>query len=568
MARVIYLKKCSDLRTGIMAIVRDGKTSHKVTGNIPELYSGMSIDITFSRESPAEAEDYEVPMTDRNKAMLIKHNIDPGDFLDKVKLHKETGLMWRELKKADNPYRSGNFIEADRIAYACGFEKDSPIRLNAIMEETLRNFRQNRIWQYHSSEFLDGIRETERKGAFSPLDDSTVFSLLKDARLTYTDKLSDADVVKAKNFVKKDIYCRKTSSHNLLEEKDIEDSLKNNSTLSDEQKQAVRALKDTKPTIVTGGAGTGKTTTIRGIIDTYAEHFSRDNICLMAPTGKASRRMAESTGMEAYTIHSKLRKTPESEFVFYNARNPLPYTVYIVDESSMIDDLLMKDLLSAIPEQAKVYFIGDCNQLYPVGVGEPFHEMIKNGACEVVVLRQNFRQDKGNAILDNAERILEDRKIAEGKGFTVKVIDRKDVISFADEDTQNISPYNELNDEINRNIVKRYTATEDMKVFFKGEKVIAGKNTGDFANGDIGTVSYVGKKDITIDFNGRMVVVNDKDYDLITPAYSLTVHKTQGSEYPDVNIFLPHKASPFVSRRLVYTAVTRARSNVNLYLYD
>lgn len=563
----IYIKKCSETPYGILAIVRDGKVSKKALGNLPELYSGMSVNITFEDDGMKVA-DYEVPMTERNKNFLVKHNIEPSDFEDKVKLHKETGLLWRELKKADNPYRSGSFEKSDKIAYVCGFAKDSPIRLSALLDATLKEFRQNRVWQYHSSEFIDGVRRVERRGAFTPLSDETVFDFLKDKRLTFTDKLSDSEIVRAKFFIKKNIYGRKTSSIPLLSENEINDYLKTDNTLSDEQKQAVYALKDTKPTIVTGGAGTGKTTTIRGIINAFVKHHSKNDICLMAPTGKASRRMSESTGMDAYTIHTKLRKTPESEFVFYNAKNPLPYTVYIVDESSMTDDLLMSDLLNAIPENAKIYFIGDCNQLYPVSVGEPFHEMVKNNVCDVVVLRQNFRQGSGNVILDNAENILEDRKIHEGNGFVVRTIDKKDITSFAKEDVQNISPYNELNDEINRHIVGKYTGTEDLQVFFKGEKIIAGKNTEDFANGDIGTVVHVGESEIRIDFNGRLVSVGKKDYNLITPAYSLTVHKTQGSEYPEVNIFLPKRKEKFVTRRLVYTAVTRAKSQVNLYLYN
>lgn len=567
---MIFLKQVSENGLGIIFVVKDNQKNLVCTGNIPKLYSGMSIGLELTYEPEYKmwkVNNYEYSDTKRNRSILEKHEVDIDEFHKKLAIHKKTGLLWKELKNVDNPYSYYSFAEADRISKALGYPSNDPRRLEKLLDETIQYFRSNRTWQYTTVEFIDGIRRIEKNGAYNELTDTECLKMLMTERLSYSDKLSDNEVLQAKDFTKTDIYKRKTRNRSFVSEADIDRYLSINAEFSEEQKNAVRMLKNTRPAALGGGAGSGKTTTIRAITGAFLESHDEEDICMLAPTGRAARRITESTGIKATTIHSRLRETPDSDFVFYNRNNPLPQKLFIIDESSMIDDLLMADLLRAIPEDAKIYLIGDCNQLYPVGVGEPFHEIIKGNACDVVLLTKNFRQKDESKILWNANRILENKGIEAGQGFIIEHIEEKDIIKFAGEDSQNISPYNEVNDRINRQIVRKYTKSEDLKIFFKGEKVVATKNTKEFANGEIGVVTKVEQEDIVVKFDSNVCVIENKDLDLIVPAYSLTVHKTQGSEYESVNLFLPEKATSFITRRLVYTAITRAKQNVNLYLY-
>ena len=568
---MVYLKTLRETHNGIMCLIKDGEESVTAVGNIPPLYSGISFECDLEKNTKDSKiayiiKSYDIKDTYRNKQILLKNGVIPTAFFDKVEIHRKTGLLWRNLSYAKNPYKYLPFTQADGVAKALDWEPDNKERFRALKETVREQFRESRRWKYDVSEFVTMFRKVEEDGAYEPLDLDTVISGITDPMFMYDDSLCDTEIVTARKRIRKNIRRRNEEYHFLLSKREVESVLIKDHTLVEEQRRAVKALSDTRPTIITGGAGVGKTTTLKEIVETYSKYYNRNDICLLAPTGKASRRMSEATGMEAFTIHSKLRKTSESDFVYYNEKNPLPYRLYIVDESSMIDDLLMDALLSALPEQAKLYLVGDCNQLYPVGCGEPFHEMIKDKECEVIVLHQNFRQREQSGIYHNAQNILCNRSIEAGEDFRIVRINEEDIFKYVKEDIQNITPYNDLNERINEELVGKHVRTEN--IYFKGERVIANKNTEDFSNGDIGVIKEVGEGNILIDFgDGRVALVEEKDYELITPAYAITVHKMQGSECREVNIFLPEEETPFVSRRLVYTAITRAKEKVNLFLY-
>ena len=540
-----------------------------ISGNLPKrLPEGLIINVEVQEPGPhVHVDSYDISDGDRNRTVLSNGGINPDTFYKRVKFHKMQGCTWEESGLMDNPYQMDEFDKADILAKDFGYKMNDPKRLDSIIGRCIEDFRGNRQYQYMASEFIERIRHYEDMGAFGRFDSMDEIKMLGDERLIYTDALSDKQVLDAKKFIKKNIKERQTHYHDLLNADEIKKYLDGDAMLANSQRVAVRKLDNTRPTIVTGEAGTGKTNTVKAIIGAYGMYFGTNHICLMAPTGKAARRMTEATGMEATTIHSRLRKTPDSEFVFYNEDNPLPYKLYIVDESSMIDDLLMADLLRAIPNEAKLYLIGDCNQLYPVGVGEPFHEMISRKACDVVILEENFRQRGSDGILPNARSILAGENLQANASFEIREIDKKDIPKYISEEIQCISPYNELNAQINNLIMAKHQKDIKHKVFFEGEKVIATKNTKKFSNGDVGNISYIGDDQIHIELFGKDVLVDKEDWKLIMPAYSLTVHKCQGSEYDVINIFLPYEKTQFVSRRLVYTAVTRAKSKVNIFLY-
>lgn len=565
-----------------------------VMGNLPTgLPEGLFME--FDVPNPNKCTDcvgYSIRITDRNRSVFkgyiakkykdIINNEDElqeetDKFIEKfclqMKVHQEKDCTWAEAGLIDNPYVLEDWAEADKLGKEFGYAKEDYRRLNSLMDRCIEDFRGSRKYQYSIMEFLNKIRKYEDLGSYGRLPSHRLIKLIVDSpKLIYTDILSDKEILEAKKYIRKNIAERQTHYHNLISDDDIDKYLEQkkdkNNELAKAQRECVKKLANTRPTIITGGAGTGKTSTTRAIIYTYCHFYDVDDICLLAPTGKAARRMAEATGMNATTIHSRLRKTPDSDYICYNEDRPLEYKVYIVDEASMVDDLLMSDLLKAIPNEAKLYLVGDSNQLYPVGVGEPFHEMIENGACDVVVLTENFRQKGNDGILSNAIAILQGDFIKETDCFNIKRIDKKDILSYISENTQCISPYNELNDSINKVILNEHSKEIKYGLFFEGEKVIATKNTKKFANGDVGIIKYIGEEQIHIEFYDKEVLVDKEDWKLIIPAYSLTVHKCQGSEYEAVNIFLPYKPNKFVNRRLVYTAITRAKKTVNLYLYN
>ncbi len=573
----LVVKKLADYTINSLYIFRDPKTrkTFNILGDFPELLPSMTVDLDFEVTPKGNIlKSVNVYRTDRNIKMLEKHKINPETYFHKLSLHNETGISFKDLKYVDDPYVYSHdisglegFAKSDKIAKALGYDMMNPKRLNAIKDKLLEIFRGRRQEKYSLEEYMNVYRKIESAGSFELMDNDAVLESTKS--FIYTDDLylADTELFNARRYLDEKMKKYRNEWHNLLSKKEIMTYLDNNTLLQDEQRKAVEKLADTRPTIIRGGAGTGKTTTVKGIIELYSNHFNPEKICLLAPTGKASRRLAEATGMPATTIHNRLRKTPDDDFVYYGEDRKLPFTLFIVDEASMIDTLLMECLLKAIPEQAKLYLIGDCNQLYPVGCGEPFHEMIKNKECEIVTLKRNFRQDANSGISENAYGILKGELIREYDDFSIMHIDKEDILKYASEDEQNITPYNSINAAINKNIIAKHTGS-DIPVFYEGEKVIAIKNTSEYFNGDIGIIEQVNVGNIVIKFPENVVTVHREDYNLIMPAYSLTVHKCQGSEYDTVNIFLPEEKNRFITRRLVYTAITRARKKVNLYLYS
>lgn len=588
---MILSKITAETANGYMAVFRDLNTKKCITacGNIPKVPNGTNIDVTLNGTLIM---GYRLRFTDRNKKIFEKKNINIEEFEKKMEIHQSTGVLWRDIKGVENPYDYFDFAKADAMFKQTGHSADERYRINAISREIVEYFRGLREWEYSVLDYLEAFRKVEKKGSFEGFSTHDILAYLADDEHFEMRKglLTDAEIRSAMQFIKGDIEKRSRGfSWSLLTDEEIESYLSGSEvTLSEEQKEAVRMLNTNKPVIVTGGAGTGKTTTIKAIIDCYAQYYGKDHIILLAPTGKAARRITESIKMEfvAKTIHCALRKSISDEFIFYNETNRLPQRLIVVDESSMIDTLLMRDLLQAIDEGAKVYFIGDCNQLYPVGVGEPFFEFLQNNMCDVVRLSRNFRQGEGT-ILTNAENVLADKEMIAGKDFEILHIAKDDVTKYVDADVQNISPYNELNNLINNyihtanmdeNLAKRlqeYNDYDPRKKYYIGEKVIAGINTDDYCNGDIGIVNDVNEKGVEVIFESASpdkqalpVFIDRKHMKNITLANAITVHKMQGSECADLRIFLPEKRNSFITKRMVYTAITRAKKRIQLYFYS
>ena len=360
-------------------------------------------------------------------------------------------------------------------------------------------------------------------------------------------------------------------------------------TYDEIQWKAVKTAISSKVMVLTGGPGTGKTTTTLGIISAYKQAGCQ--IILAAPTGRAAKRMSEATGMEAKTIHRLLEYKP-SEGYQKNEEYPLEGDVLILDECSMIDIMLMYNLLKALPEQMSLILVGDIDQLPSVGAGNVLRDIIDSGCVPVVRLTRIFRQAQGSRIIMNAHRINKGESIDMRGGkdsdffFVTKESNQEVLDTIVQYCRTNLPRYyhvDPLQDiqvltpmqrgecgAVNLNQVLQ-EAMNPSKIFLRRggtqyrlkDKVMQIRNDYDkeVFNGDIGTITKVDmeERELTVLFDEREVIYDVTELDELTLAYAVTIHKSQGSEYPIV--VMPFTMSHFVmlQRNLLYTGVTRAK---------
>ena len=355
------------------------------------------------------------------------------------------------------------------------------------------------------------------------------------------------------------------------------------------QLEAIKTAISSKIMVLTGGPGTGKTTTTMGIISAYQMAGCR--ILLAAPTGRAAKRMSEATGMEAKTIHRLLEFKPPEGYQ-KNEDQPLDGDVLILDECSMVDVILMYNLLKAIPEHRSLILVGDTDQLPSVGAGNVLKDVIDSGRIPVVRLTRIFRQAQGSRIIMNAHRINKGEAIDMRGGkesdffFAGKETNEEVVDTLVKYCTQNLPRYYHVDafrdiqvltpmqrgtcGAANLNQVLQEAMNPTRIFLHRGgtqyrlhDKVMQIRNDYDkeVFNGDIGTVTRVDmeERELTVDFDGRAVVYDVTELDELALAYAVTIHKAQGSEYPIV--VMPFTMSHFVmlQRNLLYTGVTRAK---------
>lgn len=374
--------------------------------------------------------------------------------------------------------------------------------------------------------------------------------------------------------------------------KDLFDNVavtKNNKIEYDEiQLAAIRQAMISKVMVLTGGPGTGKTTTTQGIIASLQTTGMK--ILLAAPTGRAAKRMSEATGMEAKTIHRLLEFNPKDGYK-RNNENPLDGDALIVDECSMIDILLMYNLLKAIPTHMRLILVGDVDQLPSVGAGNVLRDIIDSGQIPVVRLTRIFRQAQSSRIVMNAHAVNQGRypDTSNGKDsdfFFMPVEDAEQVsgtivrlvkdrlpkaYNMPVANIQVLTPMQRGGVGATHLNIALQEALNTSKVginrggfsFKKGDRVMQIRNNYDkeVFNGDLGYVEEVDMEERTLiaDFDGKVVEYEASELDELTLAYATTIHKSQGSEYPIV--IMPVLMSHYVmlQRNLIYTGITRAK---------
>ena len=354
------------------------------------------------------------------------------------------------------------------------------------------------------------------------------------------------------------------------------------------QADAIRKAAMAKVMVLTGGPGTGKTTTTHGIIAAYRAYGLK--ILLAAPTGRAAKRMTEATGLEAKTLHRLLECKPPEGYA-RNEENPLEGDVLIVDECSMIDIILMNSLMKAVPANMRLILVGDIDQLSSVGAGNVLRDIIDSERFPVIRLTRIFRQAQESRIIMNAHRINAGHMpdLSNGRNtdfFFLEKEEPEDVVKEIVELVKNKLPryYNTPSPSIqvltpmqkgvvgatNLNLALQEAINpqgEGLRrsgfVFRPGDKVMQIKNNYDreVFNGDIGVIEKVDMTDrvLTVEFDGRKICYEASELDELVHAYATTIHKAQGSEYPIV--VMPVLMTHFVmlQRNLIYTGITRAK---------
>ncbi|MED9898446.1 MAG: ATP-dependent RecD-like DNA helicase [Prevotella sp.] len=359
-------------------------------------------------------------------------------------------------------------------------------------------------------------------------------------------------------------------------------------TYDDVQQAAIHMAAESKVMVLTGGPGTGKTTTTQGIISAWKT--AGLSILLAAPTGRAAKRMSEATGMEAKTIHRLLGFKPTEGYKF-NEENPLDGDALIVDECSMIDIILMYSLLKAIPLTMRLVLVGDIDQLPSVGAGNVLRDIIESEAIPVTRLTRIFRQAQSSRIVMNAHAINQGYfpNIQNGKDtdfFFIRTEEPQDAVpqivnlvknrlpkayGRPVSDVQVLTPMRRSycgSDNLNIELQK---ALNPMGVslsfggtlYRSGDRVMQIRNNydKDVYNGDIGTISDVDleENELLVSFGDKVVTYEKSELDELVLAYATTIHKSQGSEYPIVVIPVFYSFFTLLQRNLIYTAITRAK---------
>jgi len=494
---------------------------------------------------------------------------------------------------SEDPYRLAEevwgigFRTADRIALSIGLPPDAPRRIQEALHFTLTAAVQDGHTFLPRQELFDGCRaliaplEPDLTEHLALLTESGRVKLEQDR--CYTSRMWQTETGLATQVGR---ILRSTVTHALPETVTTAGEL----LLSGEQQHAVMSAFKNGITVITGGPGTGKTTLIRAVVD-MARGRGRP-ATLAAPTGRAAKRLSEACGMEAKTIHRLLEFDPKTGRFTRGLSSPLGGSLFIVDEVSMVDLPLMYAFFKAIPDGAAAVLVGDADQLPSVGPGAVLSSFISSGRIPTVRLSTVYRQAAESAIIRCSHEILRGEAVTHGKGTNGDFffIEREDpeelaqlVVHLVSERiprTYGLDPMTEIQVLVPRH--KGELGTERFNTLLRealnpgghpfthfsttwrvGDKVLQSKNNYDVNvfNGDLGVIEGVDTEEgeVRVRMDERSLVRPLADLSEMVPAYAISIHKSQGSEYPAVVIPLHTQHSIMLQRNLLYTAVTRAR---------
>ena len=561
-----------------------------------------------------------------------------------VKIYKQYGDAAIDLVQAD-PYRLASdiygigFKTADKIAHDLGLPHDSPSRVAAGVVYTLSTLTdqghvfspQNKLI-HDTAELLsvqpdqvtaslDTLEQTDRikREVIYPMktegrrmkDETSVAlpssftlhpSVLKDEAAVYLAPFyqGEVNVAKRLNVIIGSSQSRLADLRLIdfqTELNALGSTVSNRPTarLSDQQREAVKAAITHKVTVLTGGPGTGKTTSMRAVIELLEKHHKR--YALASPTGRAAKRLSQATDRPAKTIHRLLEFAPAEGFK-RNAQNPLEVDMLIVDEASMLDLLLMNNLLKAVPPNAHLLLVGDVDQLPSVGAGDVLRDIIASGRAAVIRLDVIFRQALTSHIITNSHRINQGQMPYTPKNaddffmfvkedpdeaaelivdlvaaripnkFGLKPIDIQ-VLSPMYRSATGVTNLNALlQAKLNPPATNKFERKLSGTLFRVGDRVLQTRNNydKDVYNGDLGYITRIDLENqtLTVSIDDRPIEYEWNEADELTLAYAVSVHKAQGSEYPAIVMPLLTQHYMLLQRNLLYTGITRAKKLVVL----
>ena len=497
-----------------------------------------------------------------------------------------------------------SFLELDKIARNMGYMLNDERRLMALTIYMMNDITFNRGDTYleipemydYMVKNTDNISIEDFKYILIKLE--KYGKIVVNGERYYLKELYDSEKYIANRF--KRLNDKKTRKLPKLEDKVRQLELVMGITYDESQREAIVKAINNNLTIITGGPGTGKTTIIRCIVRLLTEIMNVDikKIALLAPTGRAARKLMETTNIPAYTIHKYLGWDKDNNSFEYDEYNPKLEEYIIIDEGSMIDTVLMSNLLKGTLESAKIIIIGDYYQLPSVSQGQVLKDLIDSDVIDVVRLKQLYRQTEESYITTLAGQI-KNKEISESilykfddynfitcsednikniiNDIVVKAIDK----GYTDKDIQVLAPmYKGINgiDSLNKMLQEVMNPASPKKNEIKsgevtyrvGDKILQLVNDSEnyVTNGDIGyieDISFRNKKvEVTINFDGIRVTYAPKDFINITHGYAISVHKSQGGEFKMVIMPLANTYKRMLYNKLVYTAVTRAKSSLIL----
>jgi exodeoxyribonuclease V alpha subunit len=509
----------------------------------------------------------------------------------------------------ENPYRLAaeirgiGFDTADKMAISLGFEKDSPERARAGLRHVVGKAREHGDCGIalaeavaNGAELLGVPDEIVEAAAVDAVAEGELIAEELEGRTTlFSSFLHAAETRIAETLI---ALTRQPPPWPRI---DIKAAISRAAAgaaieLDPEQREAVDTVLRSKVSVITGGPGVGKTTLVNVVLAIF-QSLGLD-VALAAPTGRAAKRLGESTGTAAQTLHRLLETNAHGDGFHRNEDNPLVHDVVIVDETSMVDVPLFDALLRAMPEEAALVIVGDADQLPSIGPGQVLHDVISSGRVPAVRLTRIHRQAQASDIVVNAHRINRgesprfdsDRDMflfpapssEAALRHVVDLVKEKLPRKFGLEtlrDVQVLSPMrngsagvNALNETLQRvlNPPDRHTVRIERPngvVFLRGDKVMQIENDYDKSvfNGDVGVIAAIEPvtEKFTVDFGAGLIVdYHFDEADQLTLAYAVTIHKSQGSEYRGVILTLLPQHHVMLQRNLLYTAVTRGKDVV------
>ncbi len=519
------------------------------------------------------------------------------------------GIIERNPYRLVEEIRGIGFQTADEIARHFGIEKDSPARLRAGLMHVVESahdeghvFLPRPIVEHRAKELLGA--------SIGALEDPLV-ELAMGGQLVIEERGGDrppaifsvaahrAEVGAARHLRRLAggtgrLSLREESPQRRLDEIERRWGIE----LAAAQRRAVLSVFEQPLAVITGGPGTGKTTIVRAICEMASQLGQK--VRLAAPTGRAAKRMAEATGRDAKTIHRLLEFSFEKGGFQFDEDRPLELDVLVVDEASMIDVYLLYSLVRALPQGASLVFVGDIDQLPSVGPGQVLSDLIDSRLGSVVRLTEIFRQAEESAIVVNAHRINAGELPFSPKARKEELVDfytinaanpelaHRRIMELATERVPEAFGFDPMRDVqilspmyrgavgcqmLNQQLQQHFCGDQPFlkrgdRTFYRGDRVMQTRNNyeEDVFNGDIGRVVDVDveEKELVVSFDGQRVRYRGSSLDQLTLAYAITVHKSQGSEYPAVIIPVTTQHYVMLQRNLLYTAVTRGEKLVIL----